>query len=201
MPHKIIIAHQSISVLKAMEMAFHNSECQLQVFQDGIEAETAIKNFSPDVLILGLHLSGRDGYSIASEIRNTETMKHIPVIMIQGAFEPLEEEWLLEISPVEIYRVPFDSGHLVQKVQAILNQQIEPQTFPESPIPGEKSPLETEEETPQRIREFVKKEVFEMERELEKRLRTQILTEIKGSEDPGDSVKPLGDEKTDFCEE
>ena len=138
MPHKIIIAHGSISVLKAMEMAFQNSGYQIQVFQDGMEAETVLKDISPDVLILGLHLSGKDGYSIASEIRNTEALKHIPVILIQGAFESLEEERILEISPVEIYRIPFDSDHLVQKVQAILDQQVEPQTFPESPIPGEK---------------------------------------------------------------
>ena len=94
MPFKIFAADSSPSALKALHLAFQDSNYDLYTSEDGIEALEIIMQIDPDAIVLGLSLLRRDGYDIASFLKKEEQVKDKPLILLQDAFQEPDEEKL-----------------------------------------------------------------------------------------------------------
>ena len=79
----------------------------------------------------------------------------------------------------ELIQEPFDSEKLAQTILELIERRKGPQTLPEEPaldneiFEGERIILDED------IKEFVRKEIYDVEKELEKRIRVRVLTELK----------------------
>ncbi len=212
MPYKLLVADSSPSALRATQLAFAEACFEVYSFEDGMEVMNSIQAIDPDLALIGLSLSTRDGYEVARFMRSRERLKDIPVWFLKGAFETIETEKMAGLEPEGVIQKPFDSERLVREVKETIGRKKGPLTLPEESAfgsPGLPEPAEGPETVAERepgalkalrspefeavlenkIRESVKREVLEVERELEKRIRARVLAELGERDHPvaGDS--------------
>ncbi|UCC39423.1 MAG: response regulator [Candidatus Aminicenantes bacterium] len=212
MAYKLIIAHDSPSIQKAIHMAFPASKFDLIIFEEGTDIMKALSQIKPDAVLLNLSLFQKDGYKIGRFLKGREEFKQTSLFLLKGAFEPLDAEKMAGLEYDKIIEEPFDSEKLAEMVQDTIEGKKDPQTLPEEPLPkethvapqavelepkkfdpGTSSPEsrpkagthapaasnELDAGKEEKLRSIVRQEILEVERELEKRLKTQVFVEIK----------------------
>lgn len=170
----MIVAEESPSVQETIHMAFPESEFEISFFSDGEEVLKSVNQIKPDVFLLNLNLPGKDGYEVASVLNEEGQFHSAPLIFLQGAFEPLDEQRIAEINHETVVQEPFDSEKLVKQVRDALEKRKSPETLPEELGPGEESVSGWNQALEERIKGLIKKEIQEMEN----RIKTWIQDEI-----------------------
>lgn len=179
MAYKVIVADSSPSIQKAVQIALSEAEFEVYPFADGHEVLKYLRQINPDVVFLRLSLPSLGGYEVGRFLRSQAQFKNTFLILFKGVFEPLDRERIAELDFDEIIQLPFASEKLSRLVLNFLERKDSPQTLPEEPIRGGFYEPKVGEELENKIKELVKKETLEVERQLEKKIKAQCLSEIK----------------------
>ncbi|MCJ7644844.1 MAG: response regulator [Candidatus Aminicenantes bacterium] len=192
MPYRIVVADPSPSVQKAVQAAFSESGFKLYVFEDGRELVDALPSIRPDTVILGLSLSGMDAFEVGRFLAGREESRNVPLFFLKGTFELFDPDRAADIPHDGVIQKPFDSEKLAATVREAIDRKISPPTMPEEPFPEAPSaefPSKGLGESPSSsappdalrstVREIVRTEVLEMERELEKRIAARVLAGLR----------------------
>ena len=179
MNYKILIADDSPSIQKLVQLSFPSDEFELVLVVDGQEVMDSLSRIKPDAVLMNLSLPQKDGYELGEYIRNQEEFTKVPLILIKDAFEPLDKDRLEGFQFDGLVQKPFDSEALVQKVRSIIEERKVPMTLPEEPVWEEDTSNKMMVAPDEKVRELVKQEILSMERELEKRIKARILAELK----------------------
>ena len=187
MPYKIIVADPSPSVQKAAQLAFAEPEFRVFVFDDGASLLESVAGVGPDALLVSLTLPGRDGYEVAHTLRSRKDLAAVPLIGLRGAFECIDSDRTVPPDYDDVVAKPFDSERLAAVVRELIARKTGPSSLPEEPVwSGEThGPREAAHGSPAssaegpRVREIVREEIVDMEREIEKRVRARVLADLK----------------------
>ena len=179
MPYKILVAHNSPSVLKALLLAFPEPEYEVFLFKSGVDVMQEVNQIAPDAICLSLSIHQENGFEIGRHLKEQDKFKQIPLILFYGAFETVSQESTEGFVYDALIQEPFDSKKLVQMTLELIEKKRGPQTLPEEPdleaVLDERGRVILDDD----IKEFVRKEIYEAERELEKRIRVRVLAELK----------------------
>ena len=183
MNYKILVADDSPSVQKLIQMSFPDNEFEIFPFSDGQEVLDSLSQINPDAILLNLSLPQKDGYELGEHIKNQEAFNQVPLILIKEAFEPLDKERLEKFGYDQLVQKPFDSDALVQTVRSAIEERKIPSTLPEEPVWDEHAAADRKVELDETIRELVKKEILGVE------MSRNVTITIEGSAglQPGDS--------------
>src|SRR5215216_3699756 len=91
MPHKLLLADDSVTIQRVIELTFADEDVQVLAVSDGEQAIAAVDQRTPDIVLADVGMPGRDGYEVAQHIKNTPRLAHIPVVLLTGAFEPIDQ--------------------------------------------------------------------------------------------------------------
>lgn len=183
MPFKIFAADSSTSALKALHLAFQDSNYDLYTSEDGVEALEILMQVEPDAIVLGLSLPKRDGYEISGFLKQGEQFVDTPLILLQDAFQEPDEEKLKSIKYDKLFKKPFDSEVVASAIRKLVGENKTPDTLPEEPDIQEVQEDIIEKDTVNEgsgkkleevVEEKVKQEILQMERELEKRIIARL---------------------------
>lgn len=118
---KLLLADDSVTVQKVVNLAFESEDIEIITADDGITALEKIAEFSPDLVMADINMPGADGYQICERIKQNESTKHIPVLLLVGSFEPFSEERAERVGAEGFLKKPFQSiGLLINKVTELL---------------------------------------------------------------------------------
>jgi len=196
---KVMAADATASSLRAIHMAFQETEFDVYTSEDGVQALELIMRIEPDAVVVGLSLPRKDGYEIARFLKSEDRFHNVPLILLRDAFDPPDPDKLGALTYDGLLDKPFDSEELVRKIRDLLGAADIPDNLPEEPEPIAPTPSETpkspaapppREELDSRIRDVVRREMGDLERELEKRLYSRLKSgEISRGEkkDEGES--------------
>jgi DNA-binding response OmpR family regulator len=186
-PYKIVVADPSPSVQKAAQLVFAEPEFRVYAFDDGASLLESVTAIGPDALIVSLSLPGRDGYDVARTLRSRRELATVPLVGLRGAFECIDSDRTAPSEYDEVLPKPFDSERLGAVVRELIARKTGPSSLPEEPVwsgethgPREAahgSPAQSAERP--RVREIVREEIVDMEREIEKRVRARVLADLK----------------------
>lgn len=202
MSFRVFIADSSHSALKALHMAFQDSNYDLYTTQDGNQVMDLVQQVQPETVVLALSLPGKNGYELAHLIKSQDQYRDLPLILLQSDFEGLDEEGLEGLDYDTIVQKPFDSEALADRIRTLIVGTKTPDSLPEEPevlrpTGEEKSNVETPEEPMEDtslieslmpptntdrdgdIKSQISREVLEIERELEKRIAAKLRAELK----------------------
>ena len=132
MNYKILVADDSPSIQKLIQISFPTSEFEIFPFSDGQEVLDSLSQINPDAILLNLSLPKKDGYELGEYIKNQEAFSQVPLILIKEAFEPLDKERLEAFEYDQLVQKPFDSNALVQKVRSAIEERRPPTASPSS---------------------------------------------------------------------
>jgi DNA-binding response OmpR family regulator len=180
-PYKIIVADQSPSVRKAAPLVFAEPEFEVFVFADGASLLEAVDDIGPDALVVSLMLPGREGYDIPRTLRSRKELATVPLVGLRGTFECIDADRNAPADYDDVVPKPLDPERLVAAVRELIARKTGPTSLPEEPewAVGPSGPGPEPAASGPEVREIVREEIVDMEREIEKRVRARVLADLK----------------------
>ncbi|MCX5717587.1 MAG: response regulator, partial [Nitrospirae bacterium] len=74
----------------------------------------------PDVVLADIEMPKMNGYQLCEKLKAHPVTKNVPVILLSGAFEPLDEELARHVKADSFVIKPFESQELISKINASL---------------------------------------------------------------------------------
>jgi DNA-binding response OmpR family regulator len=112
---RILIVEPSITVQKVLELTLRSSS--IVPVKDAKEAQAALRTGPFDLVITAVVLPDSSGYDLCTAVKATTKT---PVILLHGAFEPLDENRAEQSGVDAIQTKPFDSQAFLDRVNSLL---------------------------------------------------------------------------------
>ena len=120
MSHKLLLADDSVTIQRVIELTFADEDVKVTVVGDGKQAIERIVADRPDIVLADIGMPERDGYEVAAFIKNDPRFAGIPVILLTGAFEPLDEERARKVGCDGVLVKPFEPQVVINRVKELL---------------------------------------------------------------------------------
>ncbi len=121
MRRRILLADDSVTIQKVIELTFMDEDYEVRAVSNGDEAIKALFEVDPDVVIADVHMPGANGYEVCRHCK--EARPAMPVLLLVGTFEPFDEAQARAAGADSFLKKPFDSQELLQRVAALLAAQ------------------------------------------------------------------------------
>lgn len=122
MPKRLLLADDSITIQKVVELILSEEDFDIISVNDGQEALDKVNQFNPSIVLADIEMPKINGYNLCKQIKSNEKTKHIPVILLVGAFEPLNENNFKECGASDYLIKPFESQEFLNKINTTLRQ-------------------------------------------------------------------------------
>ncbi len=148
MKKKILVADDSITIQKVVELTFPPERYEVVCAGTGSQAIERFNAGCPDVALLDAVMPERTGYEVCSHVKGNPDTAWVPVVLLSGTFEPYDEAKGRQVGAEAHMRKPFESQSLVQTVEELLRAhprpgsqaEPEPEAAPETPPPATHAP-------------------------------------------------------------
>jgi CheY-like chemotaxis protein len=117
---KLLLADDSVTIQRVIELTFADEQIQVIAVGDGQEAVQRIESERPDVILADVGMPRRDGYEVAAHVKKTPHLKHIPVVLLTGAFEPIDESRARAVGCDGVLVKPFEPQMVINRVKDLL---------------------------------------------------------------------------------
>ncbi len=120
MPHTLLLADDSVTIQRVIELTFADEDVRVIAVGDGRHAIDRIGHEPPDIVLADIGMPGSDGYEVAAFVKSRPDLAHIPVLLLTGAFEPVDENRVREVGADGVLAKPFEPQELITRVKALL---------------------------------------------------------------------------------
>jgi CheY-like chemotaxis protein len=118
---KLLVADDSATIQKVIELVFTDENFDVTAVSDGAEALVKVEKERPDIVLADVVMPGPSGYKICAYIKSSSHLKHIPVVLLVGVSESLDEAEAKRVGADKVLTKPFSSvRELIQTVKNLL---------------------------------------------------------------------------------
>jgi len=116
----LLLADDSITIRRVIELTFADENITVVAVADGDEAIERIEATLPDIVLADTGMPGRSGYEVAAYIKRSPRLAHIPVVLLTGAFEAVDQAKIGEAGCDGVLAKPFEPQVVVARVRELL---------------------------------------------------------------------------------
>ena len=120
MSKKILLADDSITIQKVIELTFSDEDFDVITVGNGRLALEKLPEVRPDIVLCDIIMPEKDGYEVCEQIKTSPATAHIPVLLLTGAFEPFDQERAARAGYDGSLAKPFEPETLIAKVKDLL---------------------------------------------------------------------------------
>jgi CheY-like chemotaxis protein len=120
MATRLLLADDSVTVQRVIELTFAEEGIDVVSVGDGALAIERAEQDPPDIVLADVSMPGRDGYEVAAHVKRTPRLAHIPVVLMTGAFEPLDEARAKDAGCDGVLAKPFEPPMVIALVRQLL---------------------------------------------------------------------------------
>jgi len=120
MSRRLLLADDSVTIQKVIEIILSDKDYILRVASDGDEAMRMANNETPDLIMADVFMPGKNGYEVCEAVRSNPTLQAVPVLLLAGSFEPFDQDKAQAVGANGWIVKPFSSQVLVDKVEELL---------------------------------------------------------------------------------
>ncbi len=120
MARKLLLADDSITIQKVVELVLAEEDFEIKSVSNGEDALNILSSFKPDIVLADIEMPKVNGYQLCDRIKKDPELSHVPVILLAGAFEPIDDELASEVRADDSVIKPFESQELISKINAVL---------------------------------------------------------------------------------
>ena len=120
MPHKLLLADDSVTIQRVIELTFAGEDVEVITVGDGQKAIDRISTDRPDIVLTDIGMPERNGYEVAEFVKTHPDLKHIPVVLLTGAFESVDEARVRAIGCDGWLVKPFEPQLVINRVRDLL---------------------------------------------------------------------------------
>lgn len=116
--YQILIVEEHAQMREYIRLTLQK-EYRVLTAQNGAEGLEKIRKFLPDLVISDLMMPQKDGYQLCKEMRESEEMRQIPVILLTAKSEISFKMKALKQGATEYLSKPFHSEELLARVRSL----------------------------------------------------------------------------------
>jgi len=137
MAKKVLVVDDDPNTVKFLSAALEQNGFTAIGAQNGQEGMDKIKSERPDALILDVMMPKKTGFVLFKQLRRDEEFKNLPVIMLTGVAEVMED---LDAQSEDTHERPYDA--LREKLRQAIKEMkdeglVKPEMFVDKPIDPE----------------------------------------------------------------
>lgn len=106
-----------------IELTFADQNVRVVAVGDGQHAIDRIEADPPDIVLADVGMPTRNGYEVAAFVKSTPRLAHIPVLLLTGAFEPVDEARARAIGCDGLLVKPFEPQMVIARVHDLLGRR------------------------------------------------------------------------------
>jgi CheY-like chemotaxis protein len=142
---KLLLADDSATIQKVIDLTFADEGVQVVTVGNGQEAIDQLLEVAPDIVLADVFMPARNGYEVCEYVKTHEKLKHIPVMLLVGSFEPFDEAEARRVGADDILTKPFQSiRRLIDRVGALVSSPPVEKESPTVELPKVEKPEEEE---------------------------------------------------------
>jgi len=104
---KILVADDNSNIQKMVGLALKDQGIDVVAVGNGEAAVRKISDVRPDLILADVFMPVRNGYEVCNYVKQDSTLSHIPVILLVGAFDPLDEQEAQRVGADGVLKKPF----------------------------------------------------------------------------------------------
>ncbi|MFA6956805.1 MAG: response regulator [Thermoanaerobaculia bacterium] len=120
MPKKILLADDSITIQKVVELTFSDGDYEVIAVNNGARAIDKLGEMRPDIILSDIIMPEKNGYEVCEYVKSQPAFRSIPVILLTGTFEPFDPDRAEKAGCDAVVTKPFESQNLIHKVEALI---------------------------------------------------------------------------------
>jgi CheY-like chemotaxis protein len=118
---KILVADDNSNIQKMVGLALKDHGIEVVAVGNGEAAVRKISDIKPDLVLADVFMPVRNGYEVCKYVKDDSALAHIPVILLVGAFDPLDEQEAQRVGADGVLKKPFvPPDPLISMVKAAL---------------------------------------------------------------------------------
>ena len=118
--HTILVADDSVTIQRAVEIAFDKEPFAVVKAGSGHEALARIRELRPHLVLADHTMPDQSGYDLAAALKADPSTSGIPVVLLSASANPYDEARGGAAGVVSHVQKPFDCATLLDRVRGIL---------------------------------------------------------------------------------
>jgi len=104
---RILVADDNSNIQKMVGLALKDQGIDVIAVGNGEAAVRKISDIKPDLVLADVFMPVRNGYEVCKYVKDDSALAHIPVILLVGAFDPLDEQEAQRVGADGVLKKPF----------------------------------------------------------------------------------------------
>ncbi|HUU50381.1 MAG TPA: response regulator [Nitrospinota bacterium] len=124
MSKKILLADDSVTIQKIVEITFQEEDFEVCVVGNGLDALQKVKGDRPDIILADISMPGLNGIDLCEKLKSDSQYKDIPFILLTNSFEEFDKKKGDKIGVNGYIEKPFESQDLLDMVQSLVEEKV-----------------------------------------------------------------------------
>jgi two-component system alkaline phosphatase synthesis response regulator PhoP len=121
MGYKVLVVEDDAFLTGAYRVKLTKEGFEVEIAIDGEEALVKLRDFVPDVILMDIVMPRKDGFATLQDIKSSETLKNIPVIMATNLGQQGDIEKAKALGAVDLVTKSDTSmADLVTKIKTVI---------------------------------------------------------------------------------
>ncbi len=122
---KILVADDNSNVQKTVALALADLGVEVVAVNNGEAAVRKLADISPDLVLADIFMPVRNGYEVCEYVKKDSRFANVPVVLLVGAFDPLDEQEAQRVGADGILKKPFvPPDPLIAMVKTLLDRTL-----------------------------------------------------------------------------
>ncbi|HVN31518.1 MAG TPA: response regulator [Thermoanaerobaculaceae bacterium] len=118
----VLLADDSITIQKVVELTFAETEHKVVAVGSGRDLFKRLPEVKPDVVLCDVVMPDMNGYEVCQALKSDPATLHIPVVLLTGTFEPFDRDRALAAGCDGIVTKPFEARELINTVEDLIKR-------------------------------------------------------------------------------
>src|SRR5207249_11805496 len=119
MPKKILLADDSITIQKVVELTFSDGDYEVSAVNNGAKAIQKLAETRPDIILSDIIMPEKNGYEVCEYAKSHPEFRNITAILLTGTFELIDPDRAHKAGCDTVVTKPFESHILLHKLDQL----------------------------------------------------------------------------------
>lgn len=120
---KILVVDDEQDLVETIRLKLSSEGYKVESANTGVEALEKAKQTKPDLILLDIMMPELNGYQVCKKIKEDDSLKNIPVVMLTAKAQESDKFWGLETGADDYITKPFEFSNLLKTISKHLKHE------------------------------------------------------------------------------
>ncbi len=116
----VMVVDDSITVRRVTQRLLERNDIRVITAKDGVDAVSLLQEHQPDLMLLDIEMPRMDGYEVATHVRNSPRLQHIPIVMVTSRVGEKHRARAFELGVDAYLGKPYQEAQLLETLEPLL---------------------------------------------------------------------------------